>query len=191
MVLSKIIQDAFEDDEAYLEVLLNIINDEVLEDSSDSELDDRPNKRIKGGGSKPGKAPNLTRQFHEAEERIKRQYFVKGSTYDEKLFRRRFRMKKRLFMRIFEGVQKEDAYFETKTDGLGKRGISGLVKAVAAMKMLAYGVPADMLDDALEMSETSIDKSLERFCKAVIEVLELITSVPIPTSYSQPFTMNV
>ena len=50
-------------------------------------------------------------------------------------------------------------------------GIAGVVKVVAAMKMLAYGVSADMLDDALEMSETTIAESTIRFCEAVVAAL--------------------
>lgn len=175
MRFSKIIQDIYEDDHADLALILSIINDQDLHNETDFDNNNRHPKRRKGGGSQPGKAANLDRRFRETEERIQRQYFSEGSTYSEKLFRRRFRMKKRLFMRIFEGVCREDSYFQTKPDGIGKTGIAGLVKVVAAVKMLAYGVPADMLDDALEMSETSINMSLERFCAAVIKVLKFFS----------------
>lgn len=56
----------------------------------------------------------------------------------------------------------------------GRQGIAGIVKMVAALKMVAYGCSADMLDDALEMSETSIANSTKRFCQAVIDVLNVM-----------------
>lgn len=85
-------------------------------------------------------------------------------------------MNRHLFERVLEGVQKRDDYFTTKTDAVGRQGIAGIVKVVAALKKLAYGVSSDMLDDSLEMSATAISESMKRFCDAVIEVIRIINS---------------
>ena len=50
------------------------------------------------------KEPNLNRDFQAAHERIMKDDFVEQSVYPEALFRRRFRMSKRLFMKIFSAT---------------------------------------------------------------------------------------
>jgi hypothetical protein len=122
------------------------------------------------GGSHFGRAKNLPRRFREAEQRLMRQYFDENSTYPASHFRRRFRMRRALFLRIFRRVQEEDGYFTTKADAVGRIGVAGIVKMVAAMKMLAYGCSADAIDDSLEMAESTILESLGKFCSAVVSV---------------------
>ncbi|KAE9082452.1 hypothetical protein PF001_g26693 [Phytophthora fragariae] len=55
-----------------------------------------PIKR-KRGGSEPGKAANLDRDFQAAHLRLWKDYFCENPTYPEKLFRRRNRMSRALF----------------------------------------------------------------------------------------------
>ncbi|MFS7952529.1 hypothetical protein Hanom_Chr07g00608001 [Helianthus anomalus] len=43
-------------------------------------------------------------------------YFVENLTYDEVTFRRRFRMRKPLFLRIVEAVTANDVYFQQRRD---------------------------------------------------------------------------
>ena len=62
-------------------------------------------------------------------------------------FRRRFRMARHVFNRIREGVVAHDPYFECKTDALGKLGFSSYQKCTAATRMLAYGIPGDLVDE--------------------------------------------
>ena len=40
-----------------------------------------------------------------------------------------------------------DAYFECKEDAVGKIGFSSYQKCTAAIRMLAYGVPGDLIDE--------------------------------------------
>ena len=49
-------------------------------------------------------------------------------------------------------------------------GLSSLQKCTAAMRMLAYGAPADGQDDYLRMSESTAIKTMYRFCKAIVAV---------------------
>ena len=45
------------------------------------------------------------REFEVAEERLRRDYFYQGCKYTHTQFRRRFRMSRKLFMEIVEGIQ--------------------------------------------------------------------------------------
>lgn len=84
-----------------------------------SSSDDEPEPKRRRRGSKPGRKRNLDRQFIEAEARFRRMYFSgTASTYTDKLFRRRFRMRRELFRRIFDGVVETDNYFTTKQDAV-------------------------------------------------------------------------
>ena len=70
-----------------------------------------------------------------------------------------------------------DNYFESKEDALGKIGFSSCRKCTTAIRMLAYGVPGDLIDEYVWMSYTCLD-SMYKFCKAVIAVFgpEYLTS---------------
>ena len=84
-----------------------------------SSSDDEPEPKRRRGGSKPGRKRNLDRQFIEAEARFRRMYLSgTASTYTDKQFRRRFRMRRELFQRIFDGVVETDNYFTTKQDAV-------------------------------------------------------------------------
>ena len=63
------------------------------------------------GGSHPGRSPNLARDHQAGHRRIMRDYFEDNPVYNDKLFRRRFRMRRRLFLRIVDAVEDHDGYF--------------------------------------------------------------------------------
>ncbi|XP_057543862.1 uncharacterized protein LOC130823253 [Amaranthus tricolor] len=70
-------------------------------------------------------------------------YFAENPTYSSRLFRRRLRMRKHVFLRIMEAVSNNDPWFTTNIDTTGKKGLSALQKCTAALRMLAYRVAAD------------------------------------------------
>ncbi|CAH9139047.1 unnamed protein product [Cuscuta epithymum] len=100
--------------------------------------------------------------------------YFKGenSKYTPELFRRRFRMNIELFNRILQDVENYDNYFQQKTDAVGNIGLSPLQKMVAAIRMLAYGCPADLLDEYVQIGESTAVESLKRFCDAIIGLYE-------------------
>ncbi|KAE9068934.1 hypothetical protein PF010_g26861 [Phytophthora fragariae] len=108
-----------------------------------------PIKR-KRGGSEPGKAANLDRDFQAAHLRLWKDYFCENPTYPEKLFRRRNRMSRALFERLMGAVVEHDADFEQRVDAVGKKGPTPLQKCSAAVRMLVYGCAADSLDDVVK-----------------------------------------
>lgn len=63
-----------------------------------------------------------------------------------------------------------DDYFICKEDALGKIGFSSYQKCTAAIRMLAYGIPDDLVDEYVRMSESTCLESMYRFCKAVVAV---------------------
>ena len=79
-------------------------------------------------------------------------------------------MNRGLFNQIVQAVRAYDPWFKLKKDAVGTVGFSSIQKCTAAMRMLAYGAPADSVDDYLRMSESTIIKSMYRFCRAVIGV---------------------
>src|SRR3990170_5774993 len=82
-------------------------------------------------------------------------------------------MRRHLFNHIREGVVGYDPYFECKTDALGKLGFSSYQKCTAGIRMLAYGIPGDLVDEYVRMSESTCLLSLYSFCTAVVEVFGL------------------
>ena len=63
-----------------------------------------------------------------------------------------------------------DPYFECKEDALGKLDFSSNQKCTVAIRMLAYGIPGDLVDEYVRMSESTCLLSLYSFCTAVVEV---------------------
>ncbi|KAK1645362.1 hypothetical protein QYE76_063167 [Lolium multiflorum] len=73
-----------------------------------------------------------------------------------------------LFRRIMDGVKIYDDYFCAKVDAIGKVGLSSYQKCTAAIRMLAYGVAGDFVDEYTRMSESTGLESMYRFCRVVI-----------------------
>ncbi|XP_073355232.1 uncharacterized protein [Aegilops tauschii subsp. strangulata] len=121
-------------------------------------------------GSVPGRAPNLNRNRERGHALLYADYFSNTLLFKPDKFRRRFRMARHVFNRIREGVVAHDPYFECKTDALGKLGFSSYQKCTTAIRMLAYGIPGNLVDEYVRMSETTCLMSMYKFCQAVIEV---------------------
>ncbi|XP_042387806.1 uncharacterized protein LOC121979893 [Zingiber officinale] len=120
-------------------------------------------------GSIPGHIV-INRNREAADRNLFNDYFAENPTYNAAMFRRRFRMGRNLFMRIFNEVSNHDNYFVQKRDGVGKLGLSGLQKMTAAFRILAYGIPADATDEYIKIGESIAIESVKRFCCAVVEV---------------------
>lgn len=57
-------------------------------------------------------------------------------------------------------------------DGSNKMGIHPLQRIVAAIRMLAYGLAADALEEYLQMSEDSVFISFKSFCRTFVQFFE-------------------
>jgi hypothetical protein len=102
--------------------------------------------------------------------RLMEDYFVPNPVYDEDFFRRRFRMTRRMFCDIATAVEQHDHYFVQRYNAAREIGFSHFQKVMDALRMLAYGGPADALDEYLRMAESTILKAVRHFVRAIVEI---------------------
>ncbi|XP_048609380.1 putative nuclease HARBI1 [Brassica napus] len=112
----------------------------------------------------------IERQREQGHMQLWNDYFSEDATYPSHLFRRRFRMNKPLFMRIVDRLSAEIPYFQQRRDATGRFGHSPLQKATAAIRMMAYGCPADAVDEYLRLGETTALLCLENFVEGIINL---------------------
>ncbi|CAK8575481.1 unnamed protein product [Lathyrus sativus] len=89
----------------------------------------------------------IDRSREEGHHRLFNDYFSENPVYTEAQFRRRFRMRRHVFLRIVETLGNHDEYFQRRIDVVGRMGLSPLQKCTTALRILAYGSPADSVDD--------------------------------------------
>ena len=97
-------------------------------------------------------------------------YFVEEPVYPPNLFRMRFRMRRSLFLRILSKVEAHEPYFTQKRNAAKKLGLSPLQKMTVALRMLAYGVASDFMDEYVRIAETTTITSLKKFVAAVVAI---------------------
>ena len=119
--------------------------------------------------SRSGPRIYVNRPREEAHQQLVRDYFCDNPLYRTKKFRRRFRMRRPLFLRIINALGEWSPYFTTRTDALNREGLSPLQKCPAAIRQLAYGTPADSLDEYLKIGETTVVDCLKNFVQGVID----------------------
>ncbi|KAL7218992.1 hypothetical protein ACSBR2_012124 [Camellia fascicularis] len=108
-------------------------------------------------------------------KRLYQDYFSKMPTYPPNLFRRRFQMSRCLFLRILSMVEACDPYFVQKQDAVGVLGLSSLQKMTTAMRMLAYGVAAESVNDYVRIGESTAIESLQRFVETMVAIFQMCT----------------
>jgi hypothetical protein len=104
-------------------------------------------------GSVKGRAANLDHNRENDHMQLYTDYFHPETTLYQNYFWHHFRMSRKLFGRIIEGVRFHDPYFRCKPDATGKLGFSSYQKCSADIRMLAYGVADDLVDEYMRMSE--------------------------------------
>ena len=127
------------------------------------------NKKPKHGGSVMGRE-KIWRDRIDAHNRLMKNYFVENPTYPESYFHRRFRMSTDLFRRIAEKLASHDRFFQQRRNAAGELGHSTFLKVTAALRMLAYGIPADLVDDHLAMGESQAIMCVKRFAVGIVQV---------------------
>src|SRR4051812_6994293 len=91
------------------------------------------------GGSKMGCRKAKERRRLEGYCLLYTDYFADVPLHDEKVFRRRHRMGRKLFLRIVNSLREYNNYFVCNKDYTGIVGFSSLQKCTTAMRILAYG----------------------------------------------------
>ncbi|XP_024315278.1 uncharacterized protein LOC112270905 isoform X2 [Brachypodium distachyon] len=112
----------------------------------------------------------LLAEAEEEEKRNKKKQrgAIPGSTVVPR-DRRRFRMSKNLFLRIVDEVESHDDYFRQRANAVGLLGATPVQKIVGVFRMLAYGVPADNVDDVVSLVESTMNEAFKHFVRAVVE----------------------
>ena len=126
-------------------------------------------RRIKYRGSILGHNI-VNRSIKEGELRLYNDSFAENLKFTESQFKRRFRMNRRLFLRIVNAVEAHNPYFKQMIDVLGILGLFFLQKVTTAHRILVYGILADLTDEYLRIGETTAIESLRAFVKAIIKV---------------------
>ena len=136
--------------------------------SSSDELDDQIDKAIwkclssitpsgEGESSRPRRRAYIERDREKGHARLFNDYFSEDppAVYPDAVFRRRFRMRKHLFLRIVNQLSNDMEFFKQRRDAVGRMSLSPLQKCTAALRMLAYGVAADAVDEYLRIGEST------------------------------------
>ncbi|XP_057451272.1 uncharacterized protein LOC130743157, partial [Lotus japonicus] len=94
----------------------------------------------------------LDRDHAAANQRLINDYFANEPTYDDAMFRRRYRMQKHIFLRIVDDLSSSDNYFTQRVDAANKQ--------------------ADAVDEYIKIGGTTAFECLRRFCKGIIRLYE-------------------
>ncbi|XP_051220944.1 uncharacterized protein [Lolium perenne] len=103
-------------------------------------------------------------------EQLMEDYFAEVPTYPAHLFRRRYRMRRSLFVRIVKDCELHSNYFKQRRNAAGVMGFSAFQKISAAMRVIAYGIPADYTDEYLRIGEDTTTESVRRFARMIIKL---------------------
>jgi hypothetical protein len=79
-------------------------------------------------------------------------------------------MQQSLMLEIEDKVSAANDFFKQRRDSAGVLGFSSRQKCTVGLRMLAYGGPADFLDEGLCMSESTVLKTVKEFATTVVEV---------------------
>ncbi|XP_003559562.1 uncharacterized protein LOC100822590 [Brachypodium distachyon] len=97
-------------------------------------------------------------------------YFADDQLHNDVIFQHRFRMSRKLFLKIAEYFREYDDYFKLKRDAIGILGFTSIQKCTVSLRLLAYGISADTHDDYLRMAESTAIDCMYRFCRAIVAV---------------------
>jgi hypothetical protein len=129
-----------------------------------------PEPQAKRGGSIEGKRGNIDRMRVFYHHLLIQDYFSADPTYDHQFFRRRFRMRRELFLRIMTDLGSTNDFFTWRTDAAKQMGLSPHQKVCAAIQFLATGSSADSLDDKYRMAESTMLQTLRIFLSEIIKI---------------------
>ena len=98
----------------FCEMNRNFMSFLMVFDDSDGSSSDSEDEIKKGGGSVKGKRPNIERNRVERHLHLMQDYFLPCSTFDDTMFRRRFRLPKSLFLQIKDKLIEKNRYWAYK-----------------------------------------------------------------------------
>ena len=151
------------DEEEILEKLERKITDNIKTRSAADASGRRRSRR--SGGTRT----IIPRNREAGHDDIVANYFSEKPIYTDIQFRQRYRMTKPLFLRIVAALGDWSPYFQQRADATGRYGLSQLQKCTSAIRMLAYGTPADVLDEVIKIGTSTTLECSGKFAQGVIE----------------------
>lgn len=150
------------------ELMWEEFNDPI-EAQAEAQLEENLLARLSGTSNHRGgyKRRYINRDHEGDHNRLFAKYFSSNPLYNDDQFRRRFRMRKHLFLRIVDALGVWSPYFRLRQDAFGKVGLSPLQKCTAAIRMLAYGTPADLMDESFGVAESTAMECMINFVQGV------------------------
>ncbi|PNY09207.1 ribosomal protein [Trifolium pratense] len=79
-------------------------------------------------------------------------------------------MHRHVFLRIVSTLENHDEYFQMRVNATSKMGLSPLQKCIAAIRMLAYGSLAYIVNEYARIGESTPVGCLERFVRGINKV---------------------
>ncbi|XP_022003734.1 uncharacterized protein LOC110901199 [Helianthus annuus] len=134
----------------------------ILEEEEEEEVSSQPRNRN----------PHIDRDRESANQRLFADYFADEPLYSEAIFRRRFRMSRRLFLRIADDLAAYHPFFTLRPDARGKMRFTTLQKCTAVIRQLAYGTAADAWDEYLKMSERTAREWIGPYTRFTVSGVE-------------------
>jgi len=119
----------------------------------------------------------ITRDREAGHDRLDKDYFAEDLVYNEHQFCRRFRMRRHLFLRIVEALRNHSKYFQVRCDATRMHALTPLTKYTATMKMLAYSIMTDCVDEYLKIGASTTLECMKNFALGVIEVFGMLESI--------------
>jgi hypothetical protein len=146
--------------------------EDPLEDNITAQIEAQLEAQLQGEITGEPQIRSYTRRYidrdHEGDHnRLFALYFSENPLYTDYQFRRRYRMRKNLFMHIVQALGHWSPYFRLRRDAFGKVGLSPIMKCTAALRMLAYGTPADLMDEAFGIPESTAIDCMLNFVKGI------------------------
>lgn len=115
--------------------------------------------------------PNKERCFEAAKQRLDRLYFGTLIVYGEEHFERRFRVPRILFALLEQDVLGKGK-FKERSEGTGRPGIHPKIKLLAALKVMAYDMAYDQVDELCESSKSSTRNAFLPFLEECTSAFE-------------------
>eukprot|EP00918_Siedleckia_nematoides_P086696 GHVU01190804.1.p1 GENE.GHVU01190804.1~~GHVU01190804.1.p1 ORF type:complete len:434 (+),score=50.46 GHVU01190804.1:139-1440(+) len=115
------------------------------------------------------RGPNLRRDLAAAESRLRRQYLADDPVYPEHLFRQRFRMSRQRFRSILADLQEGGHLVQGYNRGV-LQGASPELQLTVALRILAYDLPFDAMDEMFDISKSSAHVYLIRVMMGLVRV---------------------
>nr|XP_043625914.1 uncharacterized protein LOC122597379 [Erigeron canadensis] len=127
-------------------------------------------EELEDSGSSNDTRTYIKRHREEAHEKLMHDYFAESPKFGERYFRHRYRMSKRLFVKIIGDLEAKYPYFQQHMDARNRKRFTTIQKCTSAIKQLSTGEPSDNFDEYLCMADRTTRECLTYFCEAVINL---------------------